>query len=576
MEDINKIMKTYKEEQKRLTKTKKDVNLEKKEQEISSNEIDIKRQIMHIERLKEERENYKDSVAMDDIAIREEYDKNIKNEEDRLEKQKNSLEDLKKEKNILAINKDKKNEEVKKKILQKMNENQDKLRKDLTAEQKKLETETKKLKVQYDMKMIEIHEFKYKYDEKGVPTNGEEYRKMNEEALKIHEDMKKCEENIGLCKKELEKSREVISDMPKLSKYEIYDESVLDKNIEKTEKVENTANVENSEKNTQGQTKSTEEIIKEIQKETEEQNRNYRNVHLEAGPYVDKVNVSKQSQGPKNTFEIENAINNAYNQMQNDNRNITVDREIEQMARENNRTTKSANRPNQATKAKTVEYIEILEKEGNINYYIDGDEQEHTISIKQALEEKKDKFKRLGISDMCKEITGGRIKGALLKRKVNPEIVAALGNNTDQIKEYISNIYYEEDLPFQLVHNLEKTSILSKIKLNKFVKAEEICGAWVSGKLFDKNRAIVAKKKTKAIAGNVKEAPKEKTAKIKDFSQEKEQTAKSKGRDFVQKIPNKDSKIEATARQAMVQKESERELANNVQKIMQEQGEKER
>lgn len=457
-----------------------------------------------------------------------------------------------------------------------MNENQDKLRKDLTAEQKKLELETKKLKVQYDMKRIEIDEFQYQYDEKGVPTNGEEYRKMNEEALKIHEDMKKCEENIGLCKKELEKSREVISDIPKLSKYEIYDESVLDKNIEKTEKVEKTANVENSEKNTQGQTKSTEEIIKEIQKETEEQNRNYGNVHLEAGPYVDKVNVSKQTQGPKNTFEIENAINNAYNQMQNDNRNITVDREIEQMARENNRTTKSANRPNQATKAKTVEYIEILEKEGNINYYIDGDEQEHTISIKQALEEKKDKFKRLGISDMCKEITGGRIKGALLKRKVNPEIVAALGNNTDQIKEYISNIYYEEDLPFQLVHNLEKTSILSKIKLNKFVKAEEICGAWVSGKLFDKNRAIVAKEKTKAIAGNVKEAAKEKTAKIKDFSQEKYQTAKSKGRDFVQRIPNKDSKIEATARQAIAQKESERELANNVQKIMQEQGEKER
>ncbi len=71
MEDINKIMKTYKEEQKRLTKTKKDVNLEKKDQEISSSEIDIKRQIVHIERLKEERENYKDAVAMDDIAIRE-------------------------------------------------------------------------------------------------------------------------------------------------------------------------------------------------------------------------------------------------------------------------------------------------------------------------------------------------------------------------------------------------------------------------------------------------------------------------------------------------------------------------
>lgn len=567
MEDINKIMKTYKEEQKRLTKTKKDVNLEKKEQEISSNEIDIKRQIMHIERLKEERENYKDAVAMDDIAIREEYDKNIKNEEDRLEKQKNSLEDLKKEKNILAINKDKKNEEVKKKILQKMNENQDKLRKDLTAEQKKLELETKKLKVQYDMKRIEIDEFQYQYDEKGVPTNGEEYRKMNEEALKIHEDMKKCEENIGLCKKELEKSREVISDMPKLSKYEIYDESVLDKKIEKAE---------NLEKETQEPKMPTDEIIKKIQKETEEQNRNYRNVHLEAGPYVDKVNVSKQTQVPKNTFEIENAINNAYNQMQNDNRNITVDREIEQMARENNRTTKSSNTPNQASKAKTVEYIEILEKEGNIKYNIDGDEQEYNISIQQALEEKKEKFKRLGISEMCKEIAGGKIKGTLLKRKINPEIVAVLGNNTEQLKEYINSIFEKKSLPFELVHNLENTSILSKIKLNRFVKAEEKAGAWVWGHPFDKNRAIMAKEKTKAIAGNVKENTKNKISKIKDFSQEKYQTAKSKGRDFVQKIPNKDSKIEEKARAAMAQKESERELANSVKEIMQEQENKSR
>jgi len=567
MEDINKIMKTYKEEQKRLTKTKKDVNLEKKEQEISSNEIDIKRQIIHIERLKEERENYKDAVAMDDIAIREEYDKNIKNEEDRLEKQKNSLEDLKKEKNILAINKDKKNEEVKKKILQKMNENQDKLRKDLTAEQKKLELETKKLKVQYDMKRIEIDEFQYQYDEKGVPTNGEEYRKMNEEALKIHEDMKKCEENIGLCKKELEKSREVISDMPKLSKYEIYDESVLDKKIEKAE---------NLEKETQEPKMPTDEIIKKIQKETEEQNRNYRNVHLEAGPYVDKVNVSKQTQVPKNTFEIENAINNAYNQMQNDNRNITVDREIEQMARENNRTTKSSNTPNQASKAKTVEYIEILEKEGNIKYNIDGDEQEYNISIQQALEEKKEKFRRLGISEMCKEIAGGKIKGTLLKRKINPEIVAVLGNNTEQLKEYINSIFEKKSLPFELVHNLENTSILSKIKLNRFVKAEEKAGAWVWGHLFDKNRAIMAKEKTKAIAGNVKENTKNKISKIKDFSQEKYQTAKSKGRDFVQKIPNKDSKIEEKARAAMAQKESERELANSVKEIMQEQENKSR
>ncbi len=58
--------------------------------------------------------------------------------------------------------------------------------------------------------------------------------------------------------------------------------------------------------------------------------------------------------------------------------------------------------------------------------------------------------------------------------------------------------------------------------------------------------------------------------------EEKYQTVKSKGRDFVQKIPNKDSKIEEKARAAMAQKESERELANSVKEIMQEQESKER
>lgn len=570
MEDINKIMKTYKEEQKRLTKTKKDVNLEKKDQEISSSEIDIKRQIVHIERLKEEREKYKDAISRNDIALRDEYDKTIKNEEDRLEEEKNSLEELKKERKILNGNKDKINEQIKKKILQKMNENQDKLRKDLTAEQNKLEIETKKLKVQYDMKMIEIHEFKYQYDEKGVPTNGEEYRRINEEAVKIREDMKKCEENIGLCKEELKKSREVISDMPKLSKYEIYDESVLDKNIENEEKTEKT------EKETQEPKMPKEEIVKKIQKETEEQNRNYGNVHLEAGPYVDKVSINKQQQQPKNAFEIENAINNVYNQMENDNRNITDVRRIDQMIKESKVTTGRSNEQMEEKKDRAVKYIEILEKEGNINYYIDGDKQEHTISIQQALEEKKEKFKRLGISDMCKEIAGGRIKGALLKRKINPEVVAVLEHNTDQLKEYINSISEKKNLPFDLVHNLLNTNMLSKIKLNRFVKAEEKAGAYVCGKLFDKNSAIIAKEKTKTLAETAKETAKDKTAKIKEFSQEKYQTVKSKGRDFVQKIPNKDSKIEEKARAAMAQKESERELANSVKEIMQEQESKER
>lgn len=327
------------------------------------------------------------------------------------------------------------------------------------------------------------------------------------------------------------------------------------------------------EKDTQNQTKSTEEIIKEIQKETEEQNRNYGNIHLEAGPYVDKVSINKQKQQPKNTFEIENAINDVYKQMQNDSRNITEARKIEQMSSEKPATTRSLNsqeKEEKEEKDKKVKYIEILEKEGNINYYIDGDEQEHTIPIQQAFEEKKEKFKRLGISEMCKEIAGGRIKGALLKRKINPEIVAVLENDTEQLKEYISSISEKKNLPFELVHNLLNTNILSKVKLNRFVKAEEKAGAYVSGKLFDKNRAITAKEKTKALAGKVKENVKDKTEKVKDFSREKISNSKNKRnkKDFVPKVSNKNNEIEAKAKAALAEKESEKELAEGVKEVM--------
>lgn len=606
MENVNKIIKAYKEEQKRLTKTRKDVTLEKKDKEIISNQIDIKKQNLHIERLKEERKKYENSTRMDYIDIRDEYNRTIKKEEEILEKQKDTLESLKEERKGLAINKDKVNAEVKKKILQKMNENQDKLRKDLTTEKKRLELENKKLKVQYDMKMIEIHEFKYQYDEKGLPTNGEEYRKMNEEALKIYDDMKKGKENLELCKKQLEKNIEVISDMPKLSEYEIYDENVLkeketieNKGIEskvneeqkenknyknlKTEKEANKIK-ENAPKQEKKEEKSVlkgvekkdiEQKIEKVQQEMENENKNYGKIHLEAEKYVDKVNMDNSKQEKKEEKaklenieekDIEQKIKKVQQEMDEQNRNyknihLGAGRYADKV---------NINIPKEEKKQDKINYIGIKENEGNIEYYLDGDEQVHTISIKEALDEKKEKFKRLGISDMCKEIAGGRIKGALLKRKINPEIVAVLENNSEQLEEYINCIHEKKKLSFDLVHNLLDTSILSKIKLNRYVKAEKKAGAYVCGNLFDKNNAIIAKEKTKALAGKVKENVKDKTEKSKDFSQEKMSSTKSKRKrkDFVPKVFNKNNEIEAKAKAALAEKESEKELAEGVKAVM--------
>lgn len=396
---------------------------------------------------------------------------------------------------------------------------------------------------------IKEEQGKYSFSE-GKFTKTPVLLEYEKDLEKINRELNSKLMGIAKKQKELETLNSHVDKM--MSKYNVKSQMKEDKETKTETKEEKEIKTENKEQKETETEDKQEKVAKnnEARVKTEENK-----VKFEVGPYLGKENIneSKTVDIPK----IRNNMKSQYVQPNKDLSNIKFAKEDIPLT------------PN-------IKYIEILEKEGNINYYIDGDKQEHTISIQQALEEKKEKFKRLGISDMCKEIAGGRIKGALLKRKINPEVVAVLEHNTDQLKEYINSISEKKNLPFDLVHNLLNTNMLSKIKLNRFVKAEEKAGAYVCGKLFDKNSAIIAKEKTKTLAETAKETAKDKTAKIKEFSQEKYQTVKSKGRDFVQKIPNKDSKIEEKARAAMAQKESERELANSVKEIMQEQESKER
>lgn len=396
---------------------------------------------------------------------------------------------------------------------------------------------------------IKEEQGKYSFSE-GKFTKTPVLLEYEKDLEKINRELNSKLMGIAKKQKELETLNSHVDKM--MSKYNVKSQMKEDKETKTETKEEKEIKTENKEQKETETEDKQEKVAKnnEARVKTEENK-----VKFEVGPYLGKENIneSKTVDIPK----IRNNMKSQYVQPNKDLSNIKFAKEDIPLT------------PN-------IKYIEILEKEGNINYYIDGDEQEHTISIQQVLEEKKEKFKRLGISDMCKEIAGGRIKGALLKRKINPEVVAVLEHNTDQLKKYINSISEKKNLPFDLVHNLLNTNLLSKIKLNRFVKAEEKAGAYICGKLFDKNSAIIAKEKTKALAETAKETAKDKTAKIKEFSQEKYQTVKSKGRDFVQKIPNKDSKIEEKARAAMAQKESERELANSVKEIMQEQESKER
>lgn len=325
--------------------------------------------------------------------------------------------------------------------------------------------------------------------------------------------------------------------------------------------------------------------IKKVQDEMKEQNRNYKDINLSVMPQVEKVKL-RNEQEPKSAADIENVVNKVYKQMQEDNRNIS-----NVHLTKNNTINKEKLKNDQ--KNNEIKYIEILEKDNNI-LYIDGNKQEYVISKEKAIEEKRQKFKRLGISKLCKEIAGGRISGNLLKRKINPEIVAVLQNNPEQLKEYITCIKEKRKLPFELVHDLTNLNIIEKFKLNKFVKAEEKIGAKVLNKLFDKNKTFEVTAKTRELASSVNKIARKQITKIKGYKNKvkcnlkaktkdkmnklknkakgkenrKEESRRRKNRDFVQKVPNKNSEIEAKARVALAQKESQKELANGVKEVM--------
>ena len=134
--------------------------------------------------------------------------------------------------------------------------------------------------------------------------------------------------------------------------------------------------------------------------------------------------------------------------------------------------------------------IKIREKSGTVEI-IDDNKNKTTYTIKEALEEKKDKFKRLGISKICKEIAGRNIiKRRNLLRKVNPVLVKALEKDKDLLNNYIKAIHEKDELPFYLTHDLMGLKGKEKFKLNKYVRAEKKSGATILGKLFDRKKLL--------------------------------------------------------------------------------------
>lgn len=541
------IIKNYEETEKKYTKTAKNIEYLNKLNEINDNQMEQNRLKMHIEKLEREEE------TVSDFQVKDEYKRQIKESKKELEAKVEELEKLNNEKEEMLVAKRKNEKQVKEKIVSELNDFQDKTRKGLMAEKKSLETQVAKKKLEIEVKNFELSQFTYKYDENGVPINGQDFRQLQDERAKLNEEIAKLESSINRCDEYRNKLIDPIKSLPELPDDRVYIGIEKDKDINKEQpQKEETPKIDFELKRNQHSGKNifeTSDIIDNVKKDLEDESKDYSRTHLEPNEKIQKNPINESMRkNDKNIFETNRIINDVRREM---------GLESESSAKPTTPTDKKDKGEKSSNK---ITYIEIQETDGNI-FYEDENGKEDKISIAEVLENKKSQFKRLDIKNICREVAGGRFGALRLRRKVNPEIVSVLQHDPEQLRDYITSIYQKKELPFELTHNLDGIGILDKIKLNKFAKSEEKLGAKVIGRLFDKNKALDRVKDNKVL-----NAAKEGFDKGVTAAKEKSVRLKDKTKDFVPKISNKDNHIEENANEAM--KRAQEQTAKDVEKIM--------
>ena len=263
-------------------------------------------------------------------------------------------------------------------------------------------------------------------------------------------------------------------------------------------------------KKTEEPTKEPDEEIRkkleQIKKQTEKNNRDHRNINLNADPKIHKSQIKVPKENDK------------------------------------------------------IVSIRINERSGIIYTKTESGKAEG-IALAETMYHKKSLSAILKINEMCKEIAGGRIKGLLLGTKVNPAIVYALRKEPKQIENYITCLKEKEELPFELVHDLRDSSlsIMNRIKMWVHARAEDkLPGTKVilSERRWNKNKTIEApKNRTKAQEVDkpfemYKQVERDKNRPIADYY-----------------VDNKDNHIEKNATEKIL-KEQEEKRAKEVEKFM--------
>lgn len=537
---VEEIIKKYETKQKELENQYDNKDLKDKIAEIDKK---LRPSELHIQRLEEELKaipaTQKDLIAEYKKKIEEEKNPKIKGEEGfdeeahyDIERRKNLnekqglLEELMKRQNDTNREKNISTE------LLDLETNQ---RKTLTQEKMSIDNEIEKIELNMKMTLMDIKDFKYKYEEKDgvrIPKNGAEYKELNDKYTIMQDKLNDLKNAKNLCETKLEEFKQKDNEkIEKLSKawYDVRDNKDTTKQAE----------VKQPEEKQPEEKQVEEKQVEEKQAEPEQIETNELNI-----------------------FEKNNVINSVAQEMKDEDKKYSKIHLQGNNLKETPKITDS------------IKYIEIVEKNEKI-YYKDnfGKEKETSTNF-----DKKELFKDLKIADICKELTNSKISSMLLKRKINPNIVSVLKEHPEQLKEYITNLKDKKELQFELVHNLEGLSMWKKFRLGKYTKLEEKLGAKVLGKLFDKNKTLTEanvidkNKEAKEVKDKVEKAKTETIENNKYKSvipKDVKKTSKIE-LDTKYKVDNEGNVIEKVAkdRYEKISEEEQAKRAKEVKKIM--------
>ena len=235
---------------------------------------------LHIQRLEEELENIpsseKDLIAEYKKKIEQEKNPKLQGEEGfnkdahyDLERRK-YLDEKKKLEEELSIRKNDK-DMVKANSVELL-DLETKQRAILTQESIAIDNDIKKVELNMQMVAMDLHDFKYEYEEKDgmrIPKNGDEYRKITDKYTKLQDELQDLKEAKKLCEEELKKFQEKDAEKMKSFTKAWNDVKESKGNDEEEKKIIKEKNKEQQKEETPKENKKSEETPRENGKSEE-------------------------------------------------------------------------------------------------------------------------------------------------------------------------------------------------------------------------------------------------------------------------------------------------------------------